>query len=101
MLESGTSARLRSIRSFRKRATRWPDWNIDSHRVTVICHGSAAKNPDRQRFCGSLFDLGFDLSRNSFRHSINPAVFDGGRALFFLGLDPVCAPAPSTPAKIP
>src|SRR6266481_3232996 len=68
-----------SIPSSRKRAMRSPDWNIDSLRVTVF-DVSAAKNRDHRRVRCPLRHLGIDLSRDFFRHPINPALPNGGRA---------------------
>src|SRR2546430_9557019 len=73
----GTSAHSRSIHNFPKRGKRWRNWNIDSHRVTVICHGGSEKNPDRKRVFGALFDFGLHLSLNSFLHSIDSAASNG------------------------
>src|SRR5260370_21091370 len=56
-------------------------------RCGKVSDGGAEENLDHHGVCRSLFDLGFDLSRNSFRYSVNPAVFDGGRWFFFRGGD--------------
>ena len=47
---------------------------------TLSRDGRASQNPSHCRLCRALPDLGLDLSRNSFRHPIDPAVLDGGRA---------------------
>src|SRR5713101_169752 len=52
-------------------------------RCGKVSDDGAEENLDHHCVCRSLFDLGFDLSRNSFRHSIDPAVLDGGRAILF------------------
>src|SRR6266446_7087653 len=52
-------------------------------RCEKVSDGGTEENLDHHCVCRSLFDLGFDLSRDSFRHSIDPAVFDGGRAILF------------------
>src|SRR6266487_1606158 len=58
-------------------------------RCGKVSDGGAEENLDHHCLCRSLFDLGFDLSRNSSRHSINPAVFDGRRAFLFCGCNHV------------
>src|SRR6266849_6351153 len=54
-------------------------------RCGKVSDGGAEENLDHHGVCRSLFDLGFDLSRDSFRHSIDPAVLDGRRAFLFRG----------------
>src|SRR6266568_2885899 len=46
-------------------------------RCGKVSDGGVEGNLDHYCLCRSLFDLGFDLSRNPSRHSIDPAVFDG------------------------
>src|SRR5437588_6556277 len=86
----GTSARSRSIQTFRKRAKVWRDWNINLQgssllpdiAIVIVADGAAAKISNHSRVRRALFDLGLDLSRNSLRDSIDPTVSDGRRAFF-------------------
>ena len=56
------------------RAKRWNN---------VIHHVSAEKILDHRCVCGALPDLGLDVSGNSLRHPLDPAILDGGYAIFF------------------
>ena len=56
------------------RAKRWNN---------VIHHVSAEKILDHRCVCGALPDLGLDVSGNSLRHPLDPAILDGRYAVFF------------------
>ena len=49
--------------------------------------GRSSQSQNHSCFCRTLFDLGFDLSRDSFRDPVDPTVPDGGRALSSGGAD--------------